>query len=132
MLVMLPILPVYTFFRHISAERFFQSIASGALDARAYRGGLLTALLGAGFHLAFSILAAAAFLIIARLWRRLRRHTVSRRLAFGAGTAGTMASSLLIHMIGFGLPVALVGFWLHPDRPGGYAIPFVASAVSAL
>jgi uncharacterized membrane protein YagU involved in acid resistance len=107
----------------------FQSIASGWQGPAAYQGGLGSALLGIGLHLAISIVAAGLFVHASRLWPVLVLRSVSAGLIYGAlaylvmtylvvplsaasfkpvADTPLVAASFAVHLFCFGLPIALV------------------------
>lgn len=107
----------------------FQSIASGWQGSAAYQGGLASALLGVGLHLAISIVAAGLFVYASRIWPILVWRSLSAGLIYGALVYLVMtyvviplsaadfkpatdtplvATSVGVHLFCFGLPIALV------------------------
>jgi hypothetical protein len=69
--------------RGISALRVLQGIASGALGARSYRGGVATGLLGAGFHFLIAFSATAIYYAASRRIKLLTRYPVTAGLTYG-------------------------------------------------
>lgn len=125
---MVPILTIQGIFLNVSPIRIFQSIASGFLGRDAYAGGLWAGVLGGALHLAISLIAALVFVAAARHWRFLLRHAVISGLTFGLFAfivmswivvplsavafkpnfnPALMALSVAVHMLFFGLPIAL-------------------------
>lgn len=117
----------------------FQSIASGWQGEAAYAGGLTSALFGAALHLAISIVAAGIFVYASRIWPILVHRSVSAGLVYGALVYAVMtyvvvplsaatfkpatetppiATSIAVHLLFFGLPIALV------NRHGGVRMRF--------
>jgi hypothetical protein len=126
---------LYYGWRGISAERILQTVASGLLGKASYDGGWQTAALGLACHYAIVIVAAAVFWAVARRWDWLRREPITAGLAFGVAIYGfmnfvvlplsaypyplrfpllTTATGLLVHMVGVGLPIALITRRAHP------------------
>ena len=126
---------LYYGWRGISAERILQTVASGLLGKASYDGGWPTAALGLACHYAIVIVAAALFHAVARRWDWLRREPVTAGLAYGVAIYALMnfvvlplsaypfplrfpllttATGLLVHMVGVGLPIALITRRAHP------------------
>jgi uncharacterized membrane protein YagU involved in acid resistance len=127
----------YYAWRELPPEVLWQSVASGALGSAAFDGGYASAALGVGFHFLIACLMAAAFVVVSRYARILLRHAVVFGLLYGVclyyimngvvlplsnvptspdmsrfpvvGTSTVnFIGGLLIHMLGVGLPIALV------------------------
>ncbi len=113
----------------VPPERMFQSIAGGLLGRDTYQGGLGTAGLGVFLHVFISVVAAAIYIWAAQRWSVLLRRPVLCGLAFGlaswivmsqivvplsaaafppATKPAMIAVSIGVHMLLFGLPIALV------------------------
>jgi hypothetical protein len=113
----------------VSVTQVFQSIASGIEGASAYHRGLASAMLGLGLHLFISTIAAGLFAATSVKLPILRARPVAAGLLFGIGAYVLMsyivlplsavafppatdlrliATSLAVHMLAFGLPIALV------------------------
>jgi len=126
---------LYYGWRGVPAERILQTVASGVLGKSSYDGGWATAALGLACHYAIVIVAAAVFWAVARRWVWLRREPITAGLAFGVAIYGfmnfvvlplsaypyplrfpllTTATGLLVHMVGVGLPIALITRRAHP------------------
>lgn len=109
-------------------SRILQSVASGALGARAFTGGAKTAALGLGFHFLIALTAAAVYYGLSRFIRVMVTQPFICGPLFGLGVYGFMnfvvlplsaipfkisfalpnlIGGLLIHMLGIGLPIAL-------------------------
>lgn len=109
-------------------SRILQSVASGALGARAFTGGAKTAALGLVFHFLIAIMAAVVYYSLSRLIRVMVTHPVVCGPLFGIGVylfmnfvvlplsaipfkisfaLPNLIGGLLIHMFGIGLPIAL-------------------------
>ena len=108
----------------------FQSIAAGFLGKATFHDGLASAALGLGVHLLVSLVAAGVYIWAACAWDDgLIRRPVAGGVIFGVlvyvamtfGVAPLSAigyrpakslvllwASLVIHMLAFGLPIALV------------------------
>jgi hypothetical protein len=121
---------VYHYLRSgITPARILQSVASGALGADAFKGGLAVAALGAFFHFLIAYIWAAAYYAASRKLDVLVRQALVCGVLYGAfvyafmnyvvlplsaapfkgGTppTATWVTGLLIHMFGIGLPIAL-------------------------
>ena len=126
---------LYYGWRGLPAERILQTVASGLLGKAAFEGGGQAAALGLACHYAIVIVAAALFYAVARRWARLRDEPISSGLLYGFAiyvvmnyvvlplsafpypvrfppTTGigmlTMATGLLVHMVGVGLSISLI------------------------
>jgi hypothetical protein len=107
----------------------FQSIASGALGAAAFRGGLAAAALGGAVHVLISVVAALVFVLAALRWRRLQRRPAVSAVVYGGllylfmtliviplsaigfrppRSLFLMLVSIAIHMFAFALPITLL------------------------
>jgi hypothetical protein len=125
---LIPVLGIQSVALGVSPTRVFQSIASGLLGKAAYTGGLSAAAAGAGLHWLISVLAALTFAWVAVRWRDLIRHPVLSGLGYGVIVFAIMAAivvplsaaafkpntnptlmavSMAVHMVFFGLPIAL-------------------------
>jgi len=128
----LDILDAFIFFglRGVTPVRILQSIASGVLGRAAYQGGTRTAALGLALHFVIALGVVAAYLIATRLAPALNRRPViygalygiavyvvmnfvivpMSHAALGSGPTPLVvrANGILIHMLGVGLPAALV------------------------
>ena len=115
-----------------SPVRILQSIASGALGAKAFTGGAKTAILGGVFHFFIAISAAAIYYFASRVLRFMVTHAVISGILYGVCVYLVMyglvlrfsaihstrypwqypwpvlTGNLLIHMLGIGLTIALV------------------------
>jgi len=128
---MVPVFPIQGALG-VSPRLVLQSIASGLLGRAAYSGGAATVALGIALHLLISILFSLAYLIASERWAGLRRHPVLAGIAYGtivflvmryivvplsavAYTQSTdwamFATSLAVHIVGFGIPIALLDRW---------------------
>ena len=115
--------------RRTSPIRILQSVASGALGARAFTGGIKTAVLGLAFHFFIALTAAAVYYFASRQLRLLITQAIICGVIYGIGIylfmnfvvlplsaipfkmsypPASLISGLLIHMFGIGLPIALV------------------------
>ena len=109
-----------------------QSIASGLLGRQAYSGGAATVLLGIALHLLIAFLFALAYVVVSDRWAALRRHPWLAGIAYGtivfavmryivvplsavaytqSTDWGMFATSLAVHIVGFGIPIALMDRW---------------------
>jgi len=117
---------------HVSPIRIFQSVARGALGQSAFQGGLKTAALGLFFHFLIALTAAAVYVFASRVLRFMVTHAVVCGILYGACVYffmygivmrfsaihsttlpwvypwAVLIPNLLIHMLGIGLPIALV------------------------
>ena len=128
---MVPVFPIQGAMG-VSPRLVLQSIASGLLGRGAYSGGAATVLLGIALHLVISIVAALLYVIASDRWAALRRHPWFAGIAYGTVVFAVMryvvvplsavaykqssdwsmfAISLAVHIIGFGLPIALLDRW---------------------
>ena len=115
--------------RRTSPVRILQSVASGALGASAFTGGNKTAALGLLFHFLIATIAAAVYYLASRPLRFLVNQAIICGLLYGVSVYIVMnrvvlplsaipfkmsypwpalIGGLLIHMLGIGLPIALV------------------------
>ncbi len=67
----------------VRVVRLLQGIASGALGARAFEGGLRTAALGVAFHYVIALIWTLVFLLAARRFRGLTRNAFAVGMAYG-------------------------------------------------
>jgi hypothetical protein len=128
----LDILDAFIFFglRGARPIGILQSIASGVLGRPAYQGGMTTALLGLLLHFFIAFGVVATYLAATRLIPALNRRPVICGLLYGLAVYVVMnfvvvplsnaahgsgptpvvvrVNGLLIHMLGVGLPAALV------------------------
>ncbi len=119
---------VFFAFRGVPPIRIFQSVAGGILGREAFRGGIPTALLGAGLHYFISFSIVAVYLAASRKLPILTRHAVTCGLLYGLVVYGVMnrivvplsaaspprfsiallLNGLLAHTLLVGLPSAVV------------------------
>ena len=113
----------------VAPSRVLQSVASGVLGAAAYNGGWPTALLGLGLHFTNAVIIASIFYVAARHIPFLTRYAGPAGLAYGFCVYWVMLlvviplsavplrpfpapvvviTGILVHMLGVGLPIALV------------------------
>jgi hypothetical protein len=106
-----------------------QYIASGALGAAAFEGGIATALLGVLFHLVISFAIAAVFILSADRIPLLRRYPIAGALLYGFGvfivmnlivvplsaappvpapTLPWLIEAVIEHVLGIGLPLGIL------------------------
>lgn len=117
---------------HVRPTRILQSVARGALGQQAFQGGLKTAALGLFFHFLIALTAAAVYVFASRVLRFMITHAVVCGILYGACVYffmygivmrfsaihsttlpwvypwAVLIPNLLIHMLGIGLPIALV------------------------
>lgn len=134
---MVPVFPIQGALG-VSPRLVLQSIASGLLGRAAYSGGAATVVLGIALHLLISVLFALAYLIASERWVGLRRRPVLAGIAYGtivflvmryivvplsavaytqSTDWGMFATSLAVHIVGFGIPIALLDRWFRSTRP---------------
>jgi uncharacterized membrane protein YagU involved in acid resistance len=109
-----------------------QSVASGALGQPAFTGGAKTAALGLAFHFLIALIAATVYYFASRVISFMITHAVISGIVFGicvylvmnlvvlplsripvkvplwAYPWPSLIGGSLIHMLGIGLPIALV------------------------
>jgi hypothetical protein len=109
-----------------------QSVASGALGAKANEGGIKTALLGLFFHFLIALIATSVYFFASRVIKFMVTHAVVSGILYGVCVYLVMyglvlrfsaihstrypwqypwpllVGNLLIHMLGIGLPIALI------------------------
>ena len=122
-------------FYGVSAQRIFQSVASGVLGRSAFDGGWPAAALGIALHFLIAILAAATFVGASRLLPVLVRYPWITGPAFGIAvyffmqhvvvplslasqapfSFGRLAKGLAIHVACVGLPIALSARYWAPQ-----------------
>ena len=117
---------------HVAPIRILQSVARGALGPAAFQGGLKTAALGLFFHFLIALTAAAVYVFASRVLRFMITHAVICGILYGLCVYlfmygivmrvsaihsttlpwrypwAVLIPNLLIHMLGIGLPIALV------------------------
>jgi len=115
--------------RGITPVRILQSVASGALGQDAFKGGARTAALGLVFHFMIATIAAAVYYLASLPLRFLVNQAIICGPLYGvciylvmnfvvlplsaigsrpALPLPVLIGGLLIHMLGIGLPIALV------------------------
>jgi hypothetical protein len=129
----LDILDAFVFFGLRSGAqpiRILQSIASGVLGRDAYQGGIFAAMLGLFLHFVIAFGVVAVYLAATRLIPALNRRPVLSGLMYGVVVYAVMnlivvplsaaalgsgptplvvrVNGVLIHVLGVGLPAALV------------------------
>jgi len=120
---------VFSYLRSgVRPSRILQSVASGLLGKDAYAGGMATAALGLFLHFLVATIWAALYVGASRALPVLTRHAVPCGIVYGAFVYAAMnlvvlplsrfpgkpshvpavvATGLLVHMLGIGLPIAL-------------------------
>jgi len=117
---------------HVSPIRILQSVARGALGPSAFQGGLKTAALGLFFHFLIALTAAAVYVFASRALRFMITHAIVCGILYGLCVYlfmygiimrvsaihsttlpwnypwAVLIPNMLIHMLGIGLPIALV------------------------
>lgn len=114
--------------RGVAPSRLLQSVASGLLGSEAYQGGMITAALGFVLHFVLMMIIAAIFYVVAARWRFLVGRPVLWGGLYGFGVFWVMnlvvlplsafpsevkfrplwlATSLIVHAFGIGVPIAL-------------------------
>ncbi len=102
--------------RGISAERIFQSVASGLLGRSAFQGGMATVILGGALHFFIATTAAAVYFAASLKLPVLVRRAVPCGLAFGVAVYFFMNYAVL--------PLSAV----TPSK-GGFSLLFFANGV---
>jgi uncharacterized membrane protein YagU involved in acid resistance len=112
--------------KRLNPIQVLQYIASGALGAAAYRGGLATAGLGMLFHFVIAATVAAVYVLTSQKRPFLRRHWATSGLIYGAAVylfmnlivlrytaigpspipAAALINGLIGHAVFVGLPIA--------------------------
>lgn len=112
----------------VSPMRIFQGIASGVLGPQAFTGGLQSALLGVALHVVIACGIVAAGLVISRIWTPFAERPFVFGPIYGIAvyvvmnliviplsamgpssfSAFAVINGLLIHVVGVGVPTALV------------------------
>lgn len=109
-----------------------QSVASGALGRAAYEGGYKVAALGLAFHFLIALTAAAVYVFASRVLRFMITRAIICGILYGVAVyffmncivlrvsaihattwpwaypRSVLIGGLLIHMLGIGLPIALI------------------------
>jgi hypothetical protein len=121
---------IYSYwYRDVPPLRILQSVASGLLGREAYDGGTATGILGLVLHFFIALCAAAIYLLAAQRMRFLVEKPVLWGSIFGIGvyvfmnyvviplsqfpprsgppSALTVVTSLIVHSLFFGVPIAL-------------------------
>ena len=148
---MVPVFPIQGALG-VSPRLVLQSIASGLLGRAAYSGGAATIFLGVALHLLISFLFALAYVGVSDRWPALRQHPWFAGIAYGTFAFAVMryivvplsavaykqstdwamfATSLAVHIVGFGIPIALLDRWWaasNARREAGLVPP--ATAIS--
>jgi len=117
---------------HVSPIRILQSVARGALGPSAFQGGLKTAALGLFFHFLIALTAAAVYVFASRALRFMITQAIVCGILYGLCVYlfmygiimrvsaihsttlpwnypwAVLIPNMLIHMLGIGLPIALV------------------------
>lgn len=133
---MVPILPIQAALG-VPPARVLQAIASGLLGRAAFSGGAGTVVLGAALHWLICVLATLLFHVVAERWRVPDARPWLAGCALGVGAYAVMrylvlplsavayrpaseprmvATSLAVHVLGFGLPVAFLDRALRRRR----------------
>jgi hypothetical protein len=74
---------VYGLFFDLRPTQLLQGIASGLLGARAFQGGLATALLGLACHFFIALSAATVYVAISRQFPFLIQHAIPSGMLYG-------------------------------------------------
>lgn len=118
--------------RGVAPAVVLRSVAAGALGPTARDGGMKVALLGLFFHFLIALIAASVYVVASRAIPFMNAHAVLSGILFGlcvyvvmncvvlrlsaihqtiwpwAYPKSALIGGLLIHMLGIGLPIALV------------------------
>ena len=120
---------IYSYLRAaVPPAQILQSVASGLLGKEAYAGGVPTSALGLGLHYFISIVAAAVYVVAAQSLPILVRRPVLCGATFGLlvylfmnlvvlplsrmpprpfPSVLTIVTSIIVHTLLFGVPIAL-------------------------
>lgn len=130
------VLPIQAALRN-SPLVVFQSIAAGALGRAAYSAGIASAAVGLAAHILVSLTAAAVYLWAAMREPVLERRPIAGGMIFGAlvypvmtmvviplsrigftppKSAVLWATSFSVHVLAFGLPIAVAVAWMRHGR----------------
>src|SRR5205807_9013701 len=71
--------------RGVKPIAVLQSVASGALGAKAREGGIKTALLGLFFHFVIALTAASVYFFASRVFRFMVTHAIISGILYGLG-----------------------------------------------
>lgn len=124
-------------FYGVTAQRIFQSVASGVLGRQAFDGGWGTAALGIALHFTIALGAAATYVMVSRIWPALRRQPLLLGPLYGVAVYFFMQlvvvplsaaaqrgfsleatlKGLAIHVAFVGLPIALCVYRWAPRAP---------------
>jgi hypothetical protein len=130
---MIPVLSIQGLVLGVSPTLVFQSVSSGLVGKAAYQGGAGAVAAGVALHWAISVIAALIFAWVATRWSDLMKHVVLAGLGFGLlaltvmnalvvplsaaafapnREAALLLVSLAVHMVFFGIPIALSTKWV--------------------
>jgi uncharacterized membrane protein YagU involved in acid resistance len=120
---------IYSWFKAaVPPTKILQSVASGLLGADAYNGGTPVAVLGLGLHFFMALVFAAVYVNAARSWRVLVEKPILCGATFGLliylfmnlvvlplsrfpnqhfPSTLTLVTSIIVHTLLFGVPIAL-------------------------
>jgi hypothetical protein len=119
----------------VRAQRVMQSIAAGLLGRPAYEGGVPTALLGVLLHFFIAAMVVLTYFGVSRRLPLLTRHPLRwgalygllvfavmnfiviplSAVTLGPRTLARMLPGMVIHILGVGLPAALVAQSVPPQ-----------------
>lgn len=122
--------------RGVAPIRILQAIASGIEGRSAFQGGYRSAAFGLLLHFVIATGAAAVYVIASRKLTTLRERPIESGLFYGllvyavmnllvlplsATTPGSyppavLINGILIHLLGVGLPIALIARMFGPER----------------
>jgi hypothetical protein len=114
--------------RGVGPVRILQSVASGLLGDAAFRGGVLTAVLGILLHFFIALVAASIFYLVSRRINALVRRPLASGALYGVAVylfmnhvvlplsavakrpfaLGMALAMVIIHIVCVGMPIALV------------------------
>lgn len=100
----------------VGLARILQSVAAGLLGDASFKGGMASALLGAGLHYAIATMFVLAYRLAGLRHAGLRRHPVACGLAYGV--------LLYLAMNFVVVPLSAAG------TPGFDNVPWVASSIA--
>lgn len=119
-----------------SPGRMFQGIAAGLLGRSAFEGGSATILLGVAIHFLIATTVMVTYYLASRRVALLNQHPIVLGSLYGIGVFAvmnfiviplsalsmpargfaTMIPGILIHVVGVGIPAALLSRIATPDR----------------
>jgi len=137
---------IYSYLRaEVPPMRILQSVASGLLGSDAYAGGMPVALLGLGLHFFMALVWAAIYVTASRSWPVLVQKPIFCGAVFGLfvylfmnlvvlplsatpprtsfPSVLTIITSLIVHTMLFGVPIALAARRAAQEQPATVVSP---------